>query len=570
MKKRIVIAASQLLLVLVIASQVSAQVPQLINYQGRVAVSGVNFTGAGQFGFALVDTTGATTFWSNDGTSAAGSQPTTAVSLTVTNGLYSVLLGDTTLTNMTAIPASVFSNTDVRLRVWFNDGAHGFQLLTPDQRIAAVGYAIMAGNVPDGSITSAKIAAGSITSAHLAPGAAAANLAASGQAGVPGGGVILSATENAALVSAGYLRIGTIAISGNAWQQQLNGTPPSARSSHTAVWTGTEMIVWGGYDGNSYCGDGRRFIPSTGTWTAISTIGAPAGRAAHTAVWTGSEMIVWGGQGSVDFNDGGRYNPAAGTWTAVTTTGAPAGRCLHTAVWTGGEMIVWGGSSGNGLNDGGRYNPAAGTWTAVTTTGAPAARARHNAVWTGFEMIVWGGQGAVDFNDGGRYNPTAGTWTAVTTTGAPAARQISTAVWTGTEMIVWGGLGSGGGGPLNDGGRYNPASGTWTAVTTTGAPTARLFHTAVWTGTEMILWGGNDYSVNYFNDGGRYNPVAGTWTAVAATGAPMARDQHTAVWTGTEMIIWGGVNWNSVTYWNYLNDTWSYTPDRVMVLYQKL
>jgi hypothetical protein len=50
----------------------------------------------------------------------------------------------------------------------------------------------------------------------------------------------------------------------------------------------------------------------------------------------------------------------------------------------------------------------------------------------------------------------------------------------------------------------------------------------------------------------------------------MARDQHTAVWTGTEMIIWGGVNWNSVTYWNYLNDTWSYTPDRVMVLYQKL
>ncbi|HEY2119535.1 MAG TPA: hypothetical protein VGH37_10160 [Candidatus Acidoferrum sp.] len=27
-------------------------------------------------------------------------------------------------------------------------------------------------------------------------------------------------------------------------------------------------------------------------WTATSTTGAPVGRAFHTAVWTGSEMIV--------------------------------------------------------------------------------------------------------------------------------------------------------------------------------------------------------------------------------------------------------------------------------------
>ena len=64
-----------------------------------------------------------------------------------------MLLGDTSLANMTAIPNAVFNNTDVRLRVWFNDGTNGSQLLTPDQRIAAVGYAMMAGNVPDGAIT---------------------------------------------------------------------------------------------------------------------------------------------------------------------------------------------------------------------------------------------------------------------------------------------------------------------------------------------------------------------------------------------------------------------------------
>ena len=64
-----------------------AQVPQLINYQGRVAVSGTNFTGPGQFKFALVSGTGAgTSYWSNDATSTAGSQPTNAVGLAVTKG----------------------------------------------------------------------------------------------------------------------------------------------------------------------------------------------------------------------------------------------------------------------------------------------------------------------------------------------------------------------------------------------------------------------------------------------------------------------------------------------------
>jgi hypothetical protein len=108
--------------------------------------------------FALVNGNGTVTYWSNNGSSAAGSQPTAAVSLPVTNGLYSVLLGDATLANMTVIPNSVFNNPDVRLRVWFNDGVAGFQQLTPDQRIAAAGYAMMAATVPDGSISSAKIA----------------------------------------------------------------------------------------------------------------------------------------------------------------------------------------------------------------------------------------------------------------------------------------------------------------------------------------------------------------------------------------------------------------------------
>src|SRR3954468_19579799 len=150
-----------------IATTLQAQVPQLINYQGRVVVGTTNFNGTGQFKFALVNTNGSQTFWSNDNTSVAGSQPIGAVAITVTNGLYSVLLGDTTVPNMAVVPASVFNNSDVRLRVWFNDGVNGSQQLNPDQRIASVGYATMAANVSDGAIATAKIANGAVTSSKI-------------------------------------------------------------------------------------------------------------------------------------------------------------------------------------------------------------------------------------------------------------------------------------------------------------------------------------------------------------------------------------------------------------------
>ncbi len=119
-------------------------VPSLVNHQGRMAVNGTNFEGTGQFKFALVNGTGTITYWSNNGSSTAGSQPTAAVSLTVVKGLYAVLLGDTSLANMTALPVSVFDNADVRLRVWFNDGTNGFQQITPDQRLASAPFAIAA------------------------------------------------------------------------------------------------------------------------------------------------------------------------------------------------------------------------------------------------------------------------------------------------------------------------------------------------------------------------------------------------------------------------------------------
>src|SRR5438128_198179 len=171
---------------------------------------------------------------------------------------------------------------------------------------------------------------------------------------------------------------------------------PSGRSGHTAVWTGSEMIVWGGSgheEGVGGINTGWRYNPATDSWTATTRVNAPSARRQHTAVWTGKDMIVWGGTGQFPMNTGGKYNPNTDVWTATSTTNAPTGRDLHTGVWTGGEMIVWGGSDrfGDGLNTGGRYNPDIDNWTATSTVNAPAGRDDHTSIWTGREMIIWGG-----------------------------------------------------------------------------------------------------------------------------------------------------------------------------------
>src|SRR5882672_321474 len=90
------------------------------------------------------------------------SQRLSAVSIPVSKGLFNVLLCDTNLLNMAPLAAAVFTHADVRVRIWFNDGASGFHVLSPDQRVAAVAYAMMADTVADGSITSAKLAPGAV------------------------------------------------------------------------------------------------------------------------------------------------------------------------------------------------------------------------------------------------------------------------------------------------------------------------------------------------------------------------------------------------------------------------
>lgn len=298
----------------------------------------------------------------------------------------------------------------------------------------------------------------------------------------------------------------------NSWTSTSSSGAPSERSSHTAVWTDAQMIVWGGHKTSTteeYFNDGGRYDPSTNSWVSLSTAGAPTPRYYHTAIWTGSKMLIWGGFNAGNaFSDGGSYDPTINAWTTISPTNAPPARHGHTAVWTGAKMIVWGGNAANGrVNDGGIYDPTSDTWTTISVTGAPEARVYHSAVWTGKKMIIWGGYGVYPsntlYNNGAIYDPTTDSWSPLSTANAPGSRTGHIAVWSGSKMIVWGGSMSSF--YLSDGAAYDPDANSWTTISYENAPTSRVPFNGIWTGSKMIIWGGGD-SNSVFNTGGIYSP----------------------------------------------------------------
>jgi len=509
----------------------SAQAPGILSHQGKLTVNGANFTGTAQFKFALVNAPGTATFWSDNGTSVgAGVPDDPPIALAVNRGIFSVNLGDLSVSNMTlSVSADVFTNASVFLRTWVNDGTDGWQQLSPDRQIVSVGYALTANSV------TGPVAGSSVTGTLPAPVV---------QSSLPSGITVVSMlAQDASLLTNGYQYLMTAPPP--AWINGSTANAPSARSGHSALWDGQQMIVWGGNAGGStptYVNTGGLYDPVADQWTTISPINVPDARSGHASVWSGSQMIVWGGANSTNafLSTGGRYQPSTQQWSA-TSTNSPAGRSGHIAVWTGSAMLIWGGQNVNGLlNDGALYDPVGDTWTTLTLPNAPEGRIGATAVWAGDRVIMWGGVGAGGpLSDGAELLFSSGApaqWVSTTLTGAPAGRSGHSAIWTGQQMIVWGGNS---GGAVGDGAMFNPASNSWTAVSTNNAPVARFNHAALWTGAEMLILDGSTGSGEVAS-GSAYNPATKLWRALSGSGSPLARTQPGAVWTGTQAVVFGG------------------------------
>jgi hypothetical protein len=353
------------------------------------------------------------------------------------------------------------------------------------------------------------------------------------------------------------------------WSTMSTTNVPSRRGGASLFSTNSRMLVWGGKDSttNQELFNGAYYEPATDTWTAVAEPSSifPA-RTGYSVVWTGSKMLLWGGWNSASAwcYDGAVYDLATNSWSPMTLTNVPFPRASHYGLWDGENMIVWGGNDGGDRYDEGVYNLASNTWTQPNTTNAPPARYYHTAVWDTVrgKLIVWGGtNGSTSFNNGGIYDPLTNTWEQMPLAGAPGAMAEHTAIWTGQKMILWGTAG---------GKIYDPATKTWSAMSTVNEPVRTYRHTALWTNSKMIIWGGTTDSFGSgsrrrgVNTGSYYDPSTDQWTKISTVNAPSVRWGQCAAWTGKEMMVYGGYDYNSGysgftdgAIWTFSSNTWS-------------
>lgn len=347
---------------------------------------------------------------------------------------------------------------------------------------------------------------------------------------------------------------------GTDWVPTSKTNAPAARALASSVNADGDVIVFGGLtsdgDTRTATNTGAIYDAQSDTWSALPTANV-APRFGHQAIYTGTQMIVWGGfvvksDGGVAWqNNGAVYDLATKTWSTLRSPYGPyelndlapdVDWNIQNLVWTGKEAIVYGGSLSAGKFPGGIYIPATRSWRPLTTIGAPLRHAGQSAVWADDRMIVWGGRDLNDTNVslGASFDPNTNKWTTLATTGAPSPRAIHSAVWTGNSMIVFGGMMSDSAPDLSGtGGIYTPATNSWKSFRTE-AVQARYDHTAVWTGSEMLVYGGRPLKLFrnvYFATVGAFNPLTLTWRTVEASSMPPARGRHTAAWTGSSMVV---------------------------------
>ncbi|MGI8685281.1 MAG: hypothetical protein ACR2MO_09375, partial [Acidimicrobiales bacterium] len=301
-----------------------------------------------------------------------------------------------------------------------------------------------------------------------------------------------------------------------AWKA-MAPAPLSTRVFPATTWTGKELFVWGGRackpgacddEAPEPFTDGAAYDPAADSWRALPA--APlSGRSGAGALWTGTEVLIWGGNGpnKLARTDGGAYNPATGAWRPLAAS--PFATLTMSPVWTGKEMLAWGSTAAAPDRvDGAAYDPAADTWRPAASPPL-SKRTLVFGAWTGTEAVYWGGL-ATDLTylaDGAVYDPSTDAWRPMAK--SPLSARATRVLWTGTELLAWGGEGGGPGtlAAFADGAAYDLGADTWRKLPV--APiSARRGAAIEWTGTQMVVWGGAPAEGPvFFGNGATYDPA---------------------------------------------------------------
>lgn len=266
---------------------------------------------------------------------------------------------------------------------------------------------------------------------------------------------------------------------------------------------------------------------------------AIAGRIGAPTVWTGGELIVFGGASLPDIlegtKDGAIYSLRKNAWTALPEPTAEP-RHSHTGVWTGRFAVFFGGVDGfaSPLADTLVYDPLVKGWDYVGP-GPLSGRVGHGAVFvpTTGEMIVWGGGTAPD---GAAFDVEKRTWTMLPDAPISARSDVSV-VWTGTEVMVWGGRSSSG--PVRDGALFNPMTRTWRLLP--AAPVAAREGPRSSTSASDFFFFGAETDLAAF-DGARLSMGSLTWSPITSPpGATLAPRGGLQAWaSGERLFVWSG------------------------------
>jgi hypothetical protein len=333
--------------------------------------------------------------------------------------------------------------------------------------------------------------------------------------------------------------------------------PLSPRIAQASVWTGTELLIWGGTEedhGLTMAGDGAAYDPVTRAWTPMPASPLSPRNTAF-AVWTGTTALFWGGgngNGSLLMN-GASYDPASRTWATLPAAPLrPDAQGRQVIVWTGTQMLVIRPGAGAA------FDPATRSWTAVP--GLPQVAGWQpfaiGAEWTGSEVITWvaGRPPAVNGVTPSGYCyrayswvPGNQAWAVVPSRPGYAGFPSGTAAPIGGRLLFLGGKGCGPGAscPVQDffdGTWFDASSGTWTGLPETFSGGSGP---AVWTGSAMVVFqtkaGATPGPPNRPSDvppgaAAAFDPSGGAWTDVARCPVPDLTNASLA-WTGRQLIV---------------------------------
>lgn len=524
------------LLVLLCVSIGYAAIPETINYQGYLTNSdGVPIDGPVAMVFSLYDvSTGGTALWSE------------SQNVSVTNGIYSVILGTGTPIFGSLGTLAFDKQYYLGIRVG-SDPAD----MTPRQPLTSVAYAFTADtarNVADNVITSAMIQDGSISSADVNfnyagstfKGGAAADVACAGcvsltdvdttaiqrrvtgtcasgnsireikqdgtvtceaddvGSGVPSGFMILGETASP---PAGYTYTGkTIDVS---WATRAS--MPTARSNLVAAVVSNKIYLIGGYNGSISLATNEEYDPVTDSWATKANM--PTARYTHSAAVLNNKIYVIGGTNvspwpGSPLATNEEYDPATNSW--ATKANMPTARTVAAAAAVNSKIYVIGGASGSGtpININQEYDPASNTW--ATKTSMITARYAPGAAVVNNKVYVIGGFSSTFVATNEEYDPATNTWATkasmFTSRSDPGAAVLNNRVY-----VIGGWINLPSTSTLfSTNEEYDPVTNTWTVRAS--MPTARFALAAATVNNKIYAIGGTNSLRLFFSTNEEYYP----------------------------------------------------------------